>query len=97
VADTVDGRVAESLIGKVRAGGLFASVLGPPANSASFPSVKVIPVYTRADAKALLELAIAVVEGRLAIPIAAKMPLKDAPAAHELMAKGGSGKILLTL
>src|ERR1700693_1325008 len=70
MADTVNGTTAELLIGKVKAGGIFASVLGAPQNSAEHPSVKVVPVFARPDAKALLEMAKAVVEGKLAIPIA---------------------------
>lgn len=95
VADTVNGSTAEMLIGKVKAGGIFASVLGAPQNSADFPSVKVIPVFDRSDQKALLEMARAVVEGKLAVPIAAKKPLKDAAEAHALVAKGVNGKVLL--
>ena len=95
VADTVDGITSELLIGKVKAGGIFASVLGAPPNSADHASVKVVPVFGRSDTKALLEMAKAVVEGRLAIPIAAKKPLKDAGAAHDLVAKGINGKVLL--
>ena len=95
VADAVNGATAELLIAKVKAGGIFASVLGPPQNSARFPSVKVVPVYATADAQALLEMAKAVAEGKISIPIAAKMPLKDARDAHALVAKGVSGKVLL--
>jgi NADPH:quinone reductase-like Zn-dependent oxidoreductase len=95
VADTVNGKTSELLIGKVKAGGIFASVLGAPQNSADYASVKVVPVYAQSDAKALLEMAQAVVEGRLAIPIAAKKPLKDAGEAHALVAKGINGKVLL--
>ena len=95
VADTVNGTTAELLIGKVRAGGVFASVLGPPQNSGQYASVKVVPVFAEADKKALLEMAKAVVEGRLAIPIAARKPLKSAGAAHDLVAKGIGGKVLL--
>jgi NADPH:quinone reductase-like Zn-dependent oxidoreductase len=58
-------------------------------------SVKVIPVFAHYDTKALLELARAVVEGKLAIPIAAKKPLRDAGEAHDLVAKGINGKVLL--
>jgi len=57
--------------------------------------VKVVPVFARPDVKALLEMAEAVVAGRLAIPIAAKKPLKDAGEAHDLMTKGVNGKVLL--
>jgi NADPH:quinone reductase-like Zn-dependent oxidoreductase len=95
VADTVNGATAELLIGKVKAGGIFASVLGAPRNSESHASVKVVPVYAHADVEALLELAKAVVEGKLAIPIAAKKPLKDASEAHVLVADGVTGKVLL--
>jgi NADPH:quinone reductase-like Zn-dependent oxidoreductase len=95
VADAVNGSTAELLIGKVKAGGIFASVLGPPQNAAEYPAVKVVSVFAHADAKALLELANAVVEGRLVIPIATKKPLKDAAEAHDLVAKGIAGKVLL--
>jgi NADPH:quinone reductase-like Zn-dependent oxidoreductase len=95
VADTINGATAESVIAKVKAGGIFASVLGPPQNSAQFPSVKVVPVFAEPDTKALLEMAKAVAEGGLSIPIAAKMPLKDARDAHALVTKGVGGKVLL--
>jgi len=95
VADAVDGATAELLIRKVNAGGIFASVLGPPENAADYASVKVIPIYAQADAKALLEMATAVVEGKLTIPIAAKKSLKDAAEAHAIVAKGPNGKVLL--
>ena len=95
VADTVNGTTAELLISKVKAGGIFASVLGAPQNSDDFASVKVIPVFAHYDTKALLELARAVVEGKLTIPIAAKKPLRDAGEAHDLVAKGINGKVLL--
>jgi NADPH:quinone reductase-like Zn-dependent oxidoreductase len=95
VADTVNGTTAELLIGKVKAGGIFASVLGAPQNSAQYPAVKVVPVVARSDPKALLQMAQAVVEGKLRIPIAAKKPLKEAAQAHALVAQGVNGKVLL--
>ncbi len=95
VADTVDGTTAALLISKVKAGGIFASVLGAPQNSADFASVKVVLVWTQSDRQALLELARAVIEGKLAIPIAARKPLRDAGEAHVLVAKGIHGKVLL--
>jgi NADPH:quinone reductase-like Zn-dependent oxidoreductase len=95
VADTVNGTTATFLITKVKAGGIFASVLGAPQNSSDHPSVKVVPVYATSDTKALLQMAKAVVERKLTIPIAAKKPLKDAPEAHNLVAKGINGKVLL--
>jgi NADPH:quinone reductase-like Zn-dependent oxidoreductase len=96
VADTVDGTTAELLISRVKAGGIFASVLGAPKNSPDHASVKVVLVWTKADAPALLELAGAVIGGKLSIPIATRKPLSAAAEAHELVAKGIHGKVLLT-
>lgn len=95
VADTVNGATAESLIARVKSGGVFASVLGPPKNSAKFPAVKVVPVVAHADAQALIQMAKAVIDGDLEIPIASKMPLKQAIDAQALVEKGVSGKVLL--
>jgi NADPH:quinone reductase-like Zn-dependent oxidoreductase len=95
IADTVNGSTAELLIGKVKPGGIFASVLGAPQNSAQFASVKVVPVFGQSDAAALRQMAEAVADGKLAIPIAVKKPLKDAGEAHSLVAKGTNGKVLL--
>jgi NADPH:quinone reductase-like Zn-dependent oxidoreductase len=95
VADTVDGPTAEMLIGKVKAGGIFASVLGAPQNAAQYPSVKAIPVVGRPDIKILAAMAQAVKDGKLAIPVFSKMPLKDAARAQDMVAKGTNGKVLL--
>jgi NADPH:quinone reductase-like Zn-dependent oxidoreductase len=89
------GETGGRLLGQVKAGGIFASVLGPPQNAGNFPSVKVVPVYAEADPEALIQMAKAVVEGKLTIPIVAKMALKDASEAHILMSKGSNGKVLL--
>src|SRR6202012_3159907 len=53
VADTVDGKTAETLLAKVKPGGVFASVLGAPRNADKYPNVKVVPVYAIPDAKIL--------------------------------------------
>jgi NADPH:quinone reductase-like Zn-dependent oxidoreductase len=95
VADTVDGATASTLIARVKAGGIFASVLGPPQNSGKFPAIKVVPVFAQPDAQLLVQMAQAVVDSRLEIPIVERIPLKDASKAHALMESGVSGKILL--
>src|SRR5262245_33872705 len=74
VADAVDGETAQKLIGKVRAGGVFASVLGPPQNAKDFGAVKVVPVFAQADATVLRHMVQAVKTGRLTIPIGQKLP-----------------------
>ena len=95
VADTVGGRTAEKLIGKVRAGGVYASVVEAPPNSAKYPSVKVVHVFSKFDRKTLEFMAEAVRDGKLVIPISQKLPLSEAAEAQAAAEKGGAGKILL--
>ncbi|HEX4758471.1 MAG TPA: NADP-dependent oxidoreductase [Terracidiphilus sp.] len=95
VADTVDGKTAEKLISKVKAGGVFASVLGAPPNAEKYPAVKTIPVYATADAKILQFMAEAVRDGKLVIPVSMKLPLSEAGKAQAAAEKGGIGKVLL--
>src|SRR5271154_6118905 len=95
VADTVGGRIGEKLIAKVKPGGVFASVVGAPQNAAKYPSVKVVPVFSKFDRKTLEFMAEAVRDGKLVIPISQKLPLSQAAEAHAAAEKGGAGKILL--
>ena len=95
VADTVGGRTAEKLIAKVKPGGVYASVVGPPKNAAEYPSVKVVPVFSKFDRKTLEFMAEAVRDGRLVIPISRTPPLSEAAEAQAAAEKGGIGKILL--
>jgi NADPH:quinone reductase-like Zn-dependent oxidoreductase len=97
VADTVNGATAQKLLSKVKKGGVFASVLGAPQNAKDYPDVKVVPVYSQADSKILLQMAQAVMAGKLIIPIGMKLPLKDAEKGHAAVAKGGAGKVLLVV
>ena len=95
VADTVGGRTAETLIAKVKPGGVFASVSGAPQNAAKYPSVKVVPIFSKFDRKTLVFMAEAVRDGKLVIPISLRLPLSEAAEAHAAAEKGGVGKILL--
>jgi NADPH:quinone reductase-like Zn-dependent oxidoreductase len=95
VADTVGGKTAEKLIAKVKPGGVYASVVGAPRNAAKYPSVKVVPVFSKFDRKTLEFMADAVREGKLVIPISQKLPLREAAEAQAAAEKGGIGKILL--
>jgi NADPH:quinone reductase-like Zn-dependent oxidoreductase len=95
VADTVGGRTAEKLIAKVKPGGVYASVVGAPRNAAEYPSVKVVPVFSKVDRKTLEFMAEAVRDGKLVIPISQKRPLSEAAEAQASAEKGGVGKILL--
>jgi NADPH:quinone reductase-like Zn-dependent oxidoreductase len=95
VADTVGGKTAEMLLGKVKQGGIFASVLGPPGNAAMHPTVKIEAVRVTPDAKMLRTLAEDAVAGKFLIPIDRMVPLAQAAEAHAAAEKGGIGKILL--
>lgn len=95
VADTVGGRTAEAAIAKIKSNGVFASVLGAPANAKDFATVKVVPVYVRPDAKALLTMASAVKEGKLSIPLGMRFPLRDAAKGHAAAERNSAGKVLL--
>ena len=95
VADTVGGKTAEKLIAKVKAGGVFASVVGVPLNSAEYPSVKAVFVSSKFDRQTLEFMAEAVRDGKLTIPISLKLPLREAAEAQAKAEKGAAGKILL--
>lgn len=96
VADTVGGETAARLLGKVRAGGRFgyASVL-PADASAKNPSVEVSRIFARPDPSKLREFADDIRDGKFVAPISQRLPLREAAAAHELVQKGGAGKIVL--
>jgi NADPH:quinone reductase-like Zn-dependent oxidoreductase len=95
VADAVGGRTAEKLIAKVKAGGVYASVVELPQNAAQYPSVKVVHVFSKFDRKTLESMAEAVRDGKLVIPISQELPLSEAAEAQATAEKGGAGKILL--
>ena len=95
VANTVRGKTAEQLLGKVKRGGVFASVTGAPANTKDYPSVRVVSYVSGQDAKTVLSMAQAVSAGKLVIPIGRKLPLNAARDGHEIVGRGGAGKVLL--
>ncbi len=95
VANAVRGKTAEQLLGKVKAGGVFASVTGAPENAKAYPSVKVVAFVSSQDAGTLRHMVEAAAAGKLAIPIDRKLPLRNASEGHALVGKGGTGKVLL--
>ena len=97
VADTVGGETAEVLLGKVKQGGVFASVLGEPGNAKMHPTVKIEYVRAVPDAGMLKTLAEDVAAGRLVIPIDRMVSLADAGEAQAAAEKGGIGKVLLLM
>ncbi len=96
IADTVGGEVAAKLIAKIKQGGSFgyASVI-PEGTAARNPTVKITRVYAQPDPSKLREFADDVRDGKFVLPIARRLPLRDAAEAHALAEKGGVGKIVL--
>jgi NADPH:quinone reductase-like Zn-dependent oxidoreductase len=95
VADTVGRDTAERLLTKVKPGGVFASVLGPPADANLNPTVRIAPIKAAPDAGKLRVMAQDVLAGRFKIPIDRMLPLEKAAEAHMAAEKGGIAKILL--
>lgn len=95
IADTISGPTAAKVVRKLKSGGIFASVLAPPPNASDRPDMVVKTMMVKNDAKMLLEMARAVQNGKLSIPIGKSFPLKDASAAHAAAEAGSSGKIVL--
>ena len=95
IADTVGGETAQKLLAKVKPGGTFASVLGPPANAAMNPTIQIAPVQVVPDAAKLRTLAEDTLAGHFKIPIDRMLPLEKTAEAHAAAEKGGIAKILL--
>lgn len=96
VADTLGGEIAAKLLRKVRTGGRFGYVSVLPEDAAKGAPVEVSRVFARPDPSKLREFADDIRDGKFALPISRHMPLSDVAAAHELLEKGGGGKIVLT-
>ncbi len=97
IADTVGGETAARLIAKVKQGGSFgyASVI-PDGTAARYPNVKITRVYAQPDPSKLREFADDLRDRKFVVPIALRLPLRDAAKAHALAEKGGvGGKIVL--
>lgn len=95
VANAVRGKTAEQLLGKVKQGGVFASATGAPENAKDYPSVRVVSFVSKQDPKTVPYMAQAVRDGKLAIPIDRKLPLRQARDGQVAVEKGGIGKVLL--
>ncbi len=96
VADTVGGDVAAKLLGKVKPGGNYGSVLGPPKDAALHPTINIKPMVAQPNPATYVHYGEAIRDNKLTIPIDRIMPLSDAAAAQAAAEKGGIGKIVLT-
>ncbi len=95
IADTVNHDVIEKLIPKLKRGGVLGSVLGKP-KAAEGKDIRVEAFMSHPDATHLRQLAEAVRDRALGIPIARKFKLSEAGTAQMLSEQGGvDGKIVL--
>ena len=95
VANTVRGKTAEDLMGKVKSGGTFASVTGAPSNAAEYPQVRTVAFISKQDTKNLEYTVEAVRAGKLTIPIGSRVPLRNAAEGHAAFARVAPAKVLL--
>ncbi len=95
IADTVDHDIIGKLIPKLKPGGVLGSVLGKPKEAEGKP-IRVEAFMATPEAAILRQMADAVRDGKLSIPIARTMKLSEAGEAQRLAEKGSlGGKILL--
>ena len=95
VADTVGGEIAAKLLAKVKPGGNFGSVLGPPKDAALHPTVNIRAFSAQHDPQTVAHYGEAVRDGRLKLPIESVTPLQEVADAHASGEKGGAGKLIL--
>ena len=94
IADTVNGETVGKLIPKLKRTGRLGSVLGKP-DAAQRAGVVVRDVYAQPDPDRLHQLAAAVRDGKLIIPIAQRLPLSEIRQAQSMAEKDGHGKIAI--
>ena len=95
VADTVGGKLAPRLLAKIKQGGIYGSVLGPPQDAPLHPLVRVNAIMAKPHPETLVHYGEAIRDGRFSIPLDRAMPLREAREAHAIAEKGGVGKIVL--
>lgn len=95
VADAVGGKLAPKLLAKVKPGGVYGSLLGPPRDAELHPLVRIKPMMAHPNPETLVHYGEAVRDGKLHIPLGRVMPLAEAADAHTAAEKSGAGKIVL--
>ncbi|WP_263355474.1 zinc-binding dehydrogenase [Acidicapsa acidisoli] len=94
VADTIGGEVGDALMAKVKPGGIYASVVGPPPNAKLHPAANVEAFGSHPDAVSMRLLAEDIANGKFTIPVDRTLPLAEAAKAHAEAEKNGIGKVL---
>lgn len=95
VADTISGKLAPKLLAKIKPGGVYGSVLGPPRDAVLHPLVRIQPIMAQPHPETVVHYGEALRDGKLKLPIDRAMPLQEAGEAQSIAEKGGVGKIVL--
>ena len=95
LADTVGGETAMKLVAKVKKGGRAGGTVGEPPGARD-RGLDARGFMAHPDSKQLADLAKAIADGRLTIPIAKRFPLAQAAEAQTFAERGAAGKVLLT-
>ena len=95
VADAVGGKLGPKLLAKVKPGGAYGTLLGPPQDAILHPLVRIKPMMARPVAETLVRYGEALRDGTLKLPIDRVLPLKDAAEGQAIAEKGGAGKVVL--
>lgn len=95
VADTVGGKLGPHLLRKIKPGGLYGSVLGPPQDAVLHPLVRIQPIMAHPQPETVRHYAEAILQSRLKLPLEQIRPLSEAGEAQARAEKGGVGKIVL--
>jgi NADPH:quinone reductase-like Zn-dependent oxidoreductase len=98
VLDLIGGDIATRAWGNVKYGGVLASTLGPPSGAnPSARGARAVPVFARTDGTQLAELGTLLDNGTVRVVVDRTFPLASAAAAHEALAAGIQGKVVLTV
>jgi len=94
VADTVGHEeVSQRLLPKLKDGGVFGTVLGPP--KSNNPKLRVESMFAQHDPKRLRELADDLAQERFTLPIARVFRFAEVHEAYQLAQRGSVGKVVL--
>jgi NADPH:quinone reductase-like Zn-dependent oxidoreductase len=96
IADTIGGEAIQKLYARVRRGGTIGSTLGKPAGAEDRGFV-VREMMTQPDPVRLANLAQAVADRRLVLPIAKRFPVAQVREAQRFAEHGAGGKVVLVM
>lgn len=94
IADTVDGDVVESLLPKLKQGGVLGTVLREPAG-AEQRDISVRTMLVHPDAERLGELGESIASRELTLPVGRRYSLSDVRLAQRMAEQHGVGKVVL--